>query len=449
MKIPEFLFAATLVFYTISLSGQQKPERQWPEYRGLNSSGVLDNVNLPDSFNVSSGYNIKWKADVPGLGLSSPVIWGNRLFITTAVSKSDNSGFKPGIYGDVQSVNDTSLHEWKVLCYDKTTGKLLWDRTACEGVPAMKRHPKSTHANTSVATDGRYVIAFFGSEGLYCYDTEGRLLWKKSFGVLKSVFFMMPGAQWEFASSPVLSDGKLIILCDVLENSFLAAYDPATGREMWKTNRDDYPGWSTPNVYRNGGKSYVVVNGYKHMGGYDLQTGKEVWRMSGGGDIPIPTPVVGKDLVYLNSAHGMNSPVIAVNTSAAGDITLPKDSLSSNFVRWKRPRGASYMHTLLLYNDHLYNVGWNGSVVCLDPATGKEIFNGKLGKSKSFVASPVAADGKIYIADEEGTVYIIKDGTGFKLLKEIPLGEKCMTAPALTDGMIYFRTQKGLVAAGK
>ncbi len=217
---------------------------------------------------------------------------------------------------------------------------------------------------------------------------------------------------------------------------------------MWKTTRDDYPGWCTPNVYVREGKDIVVLNGYRHMGGYDLESGKEIWRMSGGGDIPIPTPVLGNDMIFMNSAHGNASPVFAISTDAAGDITLEKDETKSHFVIWKKPRGGSYMHTLLLYHDHLYNIGWNGSVSCLDPMTGVEIYNGKLGKAKSFVASPVASDGKIYIVDEEGTVYIIQDGTAFKQLAEIPLGDKCMSAPSITDGMIFFRTQGSLIAVG-
>jgi outer membrane protein assembly factor BamB len=313
----------------------------------------------------------------------------------------------------------------------------------------IKRHPKSTHANTSVATDGKYVVAFFGSEGLYCYDINGKLQWQKNFGLLKSVFFMVKSAEWEFASSPVIYNGILIIQCDVLENSFVAAYDVKTGKELWKTQRDEYPGWCTPTIYTNAGKPFVALNGYKNRGGYDLATGKEIWKMSGGGDIQIPTPIIGNDLIYFNSAHGRNSPIIAVRTNAVGDITLKEPETSNEFIKWSLPRGGSYMHTLLLYKNHLYNVNWNGVLICLDPLTGKEIYNAKLGKSKSFIASPVASDGKIYIVDEEGTLYIVKDGDDFKLLAEIPMNDICMTAPAITDGMIIFRTQKWLVAVGK
>ena len=451
MKMKYYILSFLLlsVCRIFNISGQIIPERQWPGYRGYLSSGVLDNSNLPESFDIQKMLNVRWKTEIPGLGLSSPVIWGDKLFLTTAVSKFDNQGIKPGIYGDGMPVPDSSVHDWKVYCINKNTGSILWERTACTGVPKIKRHPKSTHANPSVATDGKYAVAFFGSEGLYCYDYEGKLIWKKNFGVLKSVAFDYNAAEWEFASSPIIYKGVLIIQCDVLENSFLAAFDVKTGKELWKTKRDEYPGWCTPNIYKNGETTLIAVNGYKHRGGYDFETGKEVWRMSGGGDVPIPTPVIGKDLIYFNSAHGPSSPILAIRTDATGDISLKQGEKSNEFVQWSIPRGGSYIHTLLLYMNHLYNVNWNGTINCLDPETGKEIYNAKLGKSKSFVAAPVASDGRLYIVDEQGTVYIIQDGDTFKELSEIPLNDICLTAPSITDGMIYFRTQKYLIAVGK
>ena len=440
------IFFSTIQVFNVS--GQIKPERQWPGYRGYLSSGVLDNTNLPESFDLKKMINIKWKVEIPGLGLSSPVIWGDKLFITTAVSKSDNKGIKPGIYGDGLPVPDSSVHEWKIFCIDKNSGKILWERTSYIGIPKIRRHPKSTHANTSVATDGKYAVAFFGSEGLYCYDYDGKLIWKKNFGVLKSVAFDYVAAEWEFASSPIIYNGVLIIQCDVLENSFLAAYDLKSGKELWRTGRDEQPGWCTPNIYKDSDKIFIAVNGYKQRGGYEFETGKEVWRMSGGGDVPIPTPVIGKDLIYFNSAHGPSSPILAIKTNAIGDITLKPGERANEFVKWSIPRGGSYIHTMLIYRDHLYNVKWNGTVVCFDAATGKEIYNAKLGKTKSFVAAPVASDGKLYIVDEQGTVYIIQDGDTFKQIAEIPLDDICLTAPSITDDMIFFRTQKSLIAIG-
>lgn len=451
MKIKNFILLVLLgsFGYSALLQGQLLPERQWPGFRGYMASGVLDNADLPVTFDFGKMENVRWKINIPGMGISSPVVWSNKLFITTAVSEADKAGFKPGLYGDITPVPDSSVHEWKILCIDKNNGKILWERTANIGVPKIKRHPKSTHANTTLATDGKYVVAFFGSEGLYCYDVDGKLLWQKDFGVLKSAFFAVPGAEWEFASSPILYNGVLIIQCDVLENSFVAAYDVKTGKELWKALRDEYPGWCTPNIYTSKGRTFVVVNGFKHRGAYDFITGKEIWRMSGGGDIQIPTPIIGDGVIYFNSAHGPASPILAIKADASGDITLKNGETSNSGVLWSIPRGGSYLHTLLLYNMHLYNVNWNGTVNCFDPLTGKEIYNAKIGKSRSFIASPVASDGRIYIVDEEGTVYIIKDGASYELLAEIPMNDICMTAPAITDGMIFFRTQHNLFAVGK
>lgn len=444
------LIFISLIFSFLFLSCQNNinvdPAKQWPSYRGYFASGILDQANLPEFWDVEKSINIKWTADIPGLGLSSPVIWGDKLFITTAISTDDNTGLKPGIYGDISPVNDTSAHQWKVYCYDTNNGEMLWERTSYIGVPKIKRHPKSTHANCSVATNGEQIIAFFGSEGLYCYDMKGQLLWQKDFGILKSVFFRAESAEWEFSSSPIIYKNVVIIQNDVLENSFVAAFDAKTGKQLWKKERDEYPGWCTPNIYRNGGKDIVVLNGYKHRGGYDFETGEEIWRMSGGGDIQIPTPIIGKDLIYFNSAHGRSSPILAIKKNAKGDITLKKEESSNEFVQWSIPKGGAYMQTMILYDGLLYNCKWNGNIFCYDAITGEEIYKEKLGDVKSFSASPVIADGKLYISDEEGMVYIVQTSRDFKLLASYPLGDICMTSPAITENIIFFRTQKKLIA---
>lgn len=440
-----------LSMFTLALTGcsQQKdisPERQWSSYRGYYASGFLDDVNLPDSWNCEDMTNVKWEIDLPGLALSSPVIWGDRLFVTTAVSEQDTSGLRTFFSGDVTPVGDDSEHEWKVYCIDNKSGKVIWEQTSCKGIPEIRRHPMSTHANTSVATDGRHVVAFFGSEGLYCYDMDGNLMWSKDFGKLRSAFFVAEDAEWEFASSPIIHNGSVIVQCDVLGNSFVASLDADTGNELWRAERDEYPGWSTPNIYSYGGRDMVVVNGFKHRGAYDFKTGEEVWRMSGGGDIPIPTPIVSDDMVYFNSAHGRSSPVIAVRKDATGDITLSEGDTTNAAVVWSYARGGSYMQTMLLYNDLLYSLQFNGTVVCMDPANGAIIYREKIGKADSFLSSPVAADGVIYITDVKGVVYRVAAGKEFRILGEMTLGDVFMTTPAITDGTIFFRTEHKLIA---
>jgi outer membrane protein assembly factor BamB len=222
---------------------------------------------------------------------------------------------------------------------------------------------------------------------------NGKLQWQKNFGVLKSVFFIMKNAEWEFGSSPIIYNGVLIIQCDVLENSFVAAYDLKTGKEKWKTMRDEYPGWCTPNIYKNGDQAYVAVNGFKRRGGYDFETGREVWNMSGGGDIQIPSPITGKDVIFFNSAHGKSSPIMSVSTGAKGDITLKEGETSNKYIKWYL-QGAAHTCILCCYIMRLYNANWNGIVNCLIPSPDRRsIMRNWAGKE--LYASPVASDGRI------------------------------------------------------
>lgn len=441
-----FLMSALAFVFLLSCAQNIDEQRQWNMFRGHYASGVLDDANLPESWDAETDENIAWKTEIPGLGHSCPVVWGDKIFVTTAISSADNQGVKTGIYGSIGSVADSSEHEWKIYCIDKFSGEINWEKTAHTGVPEQKRHPMSSHANCTPATNGKFVVAFFGSEGLYCYDMEGKLQWQKDFGLLRSNFFLAENAEWEFASSPIIHEKSVIVQCDVAENSFVASYDLETGAEKWKQTRDEYPGWSTPNIYFDGENAVVAVNGYKHRGGYDFETGEEVWRMSGGGDIPIPTPIVGSEYVFFNSAHGKSSPVLAIQKNATEDITLAEDETTNEFVEWSKPRGGAYMGTMLVYEGYLYNARWNGRLTCYDASTGEEMYSQKAGSGNSYTASPVAADGIIYITDNDGKVYSVKTGPEFELLEVNNVGETCMATPAITDNYLFFRTQNHLIA---
>lgn len=434
----------------LSVSAQKvDPERQWTMYRGNYASGVLDKVNLPGKWDGKSGNNIAWKTEIPGLGHSCPVVWGENVFVTTAVSELDKGDIKTGIYGSIGSVQDSSVHDWNLYCIDKKSGEIKWQETAISGVPEQKRHPMSSHANCTPATNGEFVVAFFGSEGLYCYNMNGELQWEKDFGILKSTFFLVPDAEWEFSSSPLIHKNVVIIQCDVMENSFVAAFDIKTGKELWKQDRDEYPGWCTPNIYTDGEKEIVAINGFKHRGGYDFQTGEEIWKMSGGGDIPVPTPIVGDDLVFFNSAHGKVSPIYAIQKNAKGDLTLAEKETTNEFVKWAKLRGGSYMGTMLLYGDYLYNARWNGRLTCFNAKTGEEMYSEKVGGGNSYTASPVAADGIIYITENDGDVYSVKAGPEYIMQRRNTLDEVCMSTPAISENYLFFRTSGHLVAVSK
>jgi outer membrane protein assembly factor BamB len=374
-------------------------------------------------------------------------VWGNRIFLSTAIGGQGSPRLKIGLYGDIASVKDDTVHRWIVYCLDKRTGEVVWEKTAHSGVPKIKRHTKSTHANSTLATDGRHLVAFFGSEGLYCYDMDGKLLWTKDLGVLDSSFFMAPEAQWEFGSSPVIYENVVIVQCDVLNGSFLAAFNLADGNELWRTSRDDVPTWGTPAVHGSGGTAQVVVNGFRHIGGYDLRTGKELWRLRGGGDIPVPTPVVWEDMVFITNAHGSMSPIYAVRLGAEGDISLRNSESTSEYVSWSLNRDGSYMATPLVYEGRLYNCRWNGVLGCYAARTGDRLYQQRLGEGTSaFTASPVAGDGKVYIASEEGDVYVVQAGPEYRLLAKNSMGQVCMATPAISEGTLLFRTQNQLVA---
>lgn len=423
----------------------------WPSFRGPGASGVAEGFATPVSWNVEASKGVVWKTPIPGLGHSSPIIWQDRVCVTTAISGKADVELKVGLYGNIDPVDDDTPHEWRVICLDKDTGEVAWSQTARRAVPTIKRHTKSTHANSTLATDGTHLVAFFGSEGLYCYRlSDGRLLWKKDLGVLDSGFFQVPEAQWGFASSPVIHDGRVIVQCDVQKSSFIAAFAVEDGREIWRTPRHDVPTWSTPSVLRDGSRVQLIANGWHEIAGYDFATGKKLWTMTGGGDIPVPTPVIGHGLIFITNAHGDLAPIYAIRPDARGDITLEGDQRSNAHIAWSTPREGAYMQTPLVYGKHLYTSKDNGVLRVYEAATGTRLYQQRLADGATgFTASPVAADGKVYFTSEEGDVYVIKAGPMFEQLAENPMGEVCMATPAISEGRLYFRTRGHVVAIGK
>jgi outer membrane protein assembly factor BamB len=380
---------------------------------------------------------------VPGLSHSSPIVWGDLVCVTSAVTAGGDDTLKVGLYGDIESLEDARPVSWEIHCFDKRSGRTRWNTVAHKGVPKTKRHPKATHANATLATDGRVLVAMFGSEGLYAYDLDGRQLWKRDLGVLESSFFQVPSAQWGFASSPVVHDGRVIVQADVLKDSFLAAFDASTGKELWRTARHDYPTWSTPTVHVAEGRAQIIVNGFKQIGGYDVATGKELWTVKGGGDIPIPTPVVHGGLAFITNAHGGVSPIFAVRTDAAGDAS------GSRGVAWSHMRDGAYIQTPIVYRDRLYVCRDNGVLTVFEAATGRQIYQQRLAAGRTgFSASAVAGDGKVYYTSEDGSVFVIAAGPTFEQLAENALGETAMATPAISAGTIFLRTRTRLVAVG-
>jgi len=432
-------------FFILNGYSQIPYNQQWPSFRGPWALGFIENSKPPTTWNAETGEHIKWKTAIPGLGHSSPIVWDNYLFVTTAVNTAASASLKVGLYGDIDEANDSVVHEFKVYCLDKTSGKILWERLAHKGIPKSKRHTKASQANCTAATDGKYVVVHFGSEGLYCYDFKGNLVWKKDMGLLNPGFFAAPGIEWGYSSSPVIYKNRIIVLCDIPKAPYLTLLDLATGNEIWKTSREgEVETYGTPAVFEKNGKTQIVINGFKHAGGYDFETGKEIWRLADNGDIPTPTPVIVNNLIYLNSAHGKFSPILAVRTNATGDITLAPDSTKNKFIAWSIKRGGAYMQTPLVYNGLLYNLQVNGQLMCFDAKTGELKYKDSL--KEAFSASGIAADGKLFFSSEDGNIYVIQAGPEFKQLAKNPLNDVCMATPAISGNTLYFRTQHYLIA---
>jgi outer membrane protein assembly factor BamB len=428
-----------------AVTGLAQEDIHWPSFRGAAGRGVAEGHATPERWDLEQGENLLWRTELPGLAHSSPVVWGDRIFVTTAVSDGGDDSLKVGLYGDIAPVEDDSVHAFRVIAIDKKTGDVLWSQLAHEGVPRIKRHTKATHASSTPATDGRHVAAFFGSEGLYLYDISGKLLWKKDFGVLDSGFFRVPEAQWGFGNSPIIYGDSVIVLADVQENSFLGAYALADGRELWKTARNDVPTWTTPTVHGTDERTQVIVNGFRHSGGYDVQTGRELWRMSAAGDIPVPRPFIVDGMIILSSAHGDGAPLTAVRPSATGDITLAEGQSSSEHVAWSHPRDGSYISTPIGYRGLVYVLRGNGALSAFDARSGERLYRERVG-GDAFSASPVAADGKLYLTSEEGDVFVVRAGPKYEEIARNSLGEVTMATPAVSEGVLIFRTRSHLVA---
>lgn len=443
-RLPYTLIIA-FIFSYLNIQAQPEYNQQWPSFRGPWGCGFIENTNSPATWNTKTNEQIKWKTAIAGLGHSCPVIWDDFLFVTTAANSSNSESLKVGLYGDIDEANDSVEHEFKVYCLNKNTGEIIWERIAQKGIPKSKRHTKASQANCTPATDGKYLVVHFGSEGLYCYDLKGNLIWKKDMGILAPGPYSDPGVEWGYASSPIIFRDKIIVQCDIPKTPYITALDLITGNEIWKTSRgDEVSTWCTPAIYSKDGKTQVIANGFNHICGYDFETGTEIWKLSNGGDAPAPAPVVANNLIYLNSAHGKYSPIFAVKPSAKGEITLAADSTKNEFIQWSIKRGGAYMQTPIIYQGLLYNLQVNGLLTVFDAFSGELKYKESL--KEAFTASGIAADGKIYFSSEEGNVFVIQAGPEYKLLAKNALNDVCMASPAISGNTIFFRTQHYIIA---
>jgi outer membrane protein assembly factor BamB len=436
------LFLSVLALSAVTINAQN-----WPSFRGPNASGVAEGTNPPTSWDLEKSQNVLWKTNIPGLSHASPIIWGNQVFVITAVSSDAKAGFNAKDRG-IDLANDDARHTWMIFALDKRNGRVLWSDKAYEGVPRARRHVKATQANSTPVTDGSYVVALFGSEGLACYDTNGKSLWKQDLGVLNPGLWDDKESSWGHASSPIIFRDLVIVQADGHKQSFIAAFSLKDGKQAWRVERNEITSWTTPSIYQGKDRTELIANGGRYIRGYDPLTGKELWRFSDNDtQVKMHAPLIANDLIYITGGYPAGRAMYVFRPGANGDISLKTGEETNAFLAWRSSKGSPYTPTPIVYGDQFYVLADNGVLSSYDAKTGTLIYQQRL--PSSFSASPVAADGKLYLASEDGDVFVVKAGRQYELLQKNVMGQPLMATPALTQGILILRGDNTIYALGE
>ncbi|HSL54457.1 MAG TPA: PQQ-binding-like beta-propeller repeat protein [Pyrinomonadaceae bacterium] len=436
-----------LVLLVLVLSSATINAQNWPSFRGPNASGVAEGTNPPVTWDIEKSQNVLWKTSIPGLSHSSPIVWGNNIFVITAVSSEAKPTFKAKDRGIGLAKDDVS-HTWSIFALDKRNGRVLWTGKAYEGVPRAKRHVKATQANSTPVTDGRYVVALFGSEGLACYNLKGKLLWKQDLGVLNPGLWDDKESSWGHASSPIIYRDLVIVQADGHKQSFIAAFNLKDGKQAWRVERNEITSWTTPTIYQGKDRVELIANGGRYIRGYDPLTGKELWRFADNDtQVKMQAPLIAHNLIYITGGYPAGRVMYAFRPGAVGDISLKSGEDKNAYLAWTNSKGSPYTPTPIIYGEIMYVLADNGVLSAYDAKTGENIYQQRL--PTSFSASPVAADGKLYLSSEDGDVFVVKTGRQYELLSRNVMGQPLMATPALTDGMLILRAENTLYALGE
>ena len=448
MRVPESPIVGAVDLPEFIESPDAEPVVHWPGFRGANRNGIGDGIDPPVDFDLETGAGVAWSVDLPGLGNSSPVVWGNRVYVTTAMAAGGSTPLRVGLTGSGDEVEENSEHRWLVLAFDKASGKKVWETEVGRGVPLTKRHFKATQANSSPATDGEHVVVVFPTAGLACLGIDGELHWKHPLGGLNAGGFNDPGLQWGFAASPIIYRDKVILQVDIHDGGYLAAWDLKTGKPLWKTGRPDVaPSWATPAIWSTPNGDELVVNA-SIIRGYDPETGRLLWSLSPTSIQVVASPILGSKNLFVSSGYPPARPIYAVKPGIRGDHTIESDE-DAGPLAWYRTRGGAYMPTPLLYRGLLYMVQHNGRIVAHDARSGDRVYQARFSQGGTCTASPVAANGRIYQGTEEGTLYILEAGPKYKELAVHDFGEPLMATPAISEGLLLVRTPSKLIALAK
>jgi outer membrane protein assembly factor BamB len=434
--------AATLVLSVSSLALLHA--ENWPQFRGPLAGVVADDPRLPETWTQTE--NVTWKADVPGIGWSSPVVWNDHVIVTAAVTATDAEKPKPGLYLGTYIIEPKGEYKWMVYDYDLKTGKRRWEREVKAAVPSGAKHLKNSYASETPVTDGERVYVYFGNVGLFVFDMNGKPLWSKPMGPFK----IRNG--WGTASSPVLHRDRVYLVVDNDERSFMVAYNKATGAEAWRVERQEGTNWTTPFVWENDKRTEIVTAGSDKTRAYDLD-GNLLWELSGMSTIAIPTPFARHGLLFVSSGYVADRlrPTYAIRPGASGDISLKAGETSNAFIAWSNPTAGPYNPTPLAYGDYLYTLHDRGFLTCHDAKTGKEIYGRQRisAESTGFTSSPWAYNGKVFLLSEDGDTFVVQAGPEFKVLGKNSLGELSFATPAVVDRGLVIRTASHLYRIAK
>ena len=419
-------------------------QTNWPQFRGTQSIGVAEDPSLPDKWSATE--NVAWKTEIAGIGWSSPIVWGNQIFLTSVINTGDTEPPKKGLYFGGERPIPPAEHRWMVYAVDFRTGKIMWEREVHKGIPKFSRHLKNSFASETPVTDGERVYAYFGNVGLFVFDMKGALLWKQMFDAKKTRF------GWGTAASPVVYKDRIYIVNDNDEQSALLALDKKTGKQIWKVDREIGTNWATPYIWENGQRTELVIPGTKAVRSYDLD-GKTLWEFKGMSSIAIPVPFSKHGLLYIASGYvgDQHRPVYAIKPGASGDISLKEGETSNQFIAWYQRQAGPYNPSPIVYGDLYYTLLDRGFFTAHDAKTGKEVY----GKQRidpaagAFTSSPWAYNGKLFALSEDGDTFVIQAGSEYKLVGKNSLDEMCMATPAIAKGSLIIRTATKLYRISK
>jgi outer membrane protein assembly factor BamB len=436
MKNPILMIVGALLAGFNSF-GALSPQSDWPQFRGPGARGVAASTNLPDHWSATE--NVAWKTEIPGSGWSSPIVWGNRVFLTTAISTGEAEPPKKGLYiGGERRDAPRPEHQWKLLCLDLSSGKVRWEKVVQEGSPAGPKHVKNTYASETPVTDGERVYVCIGNAGLFCLDLEGKPVWSKPLEPHKI------RAGWGTASSPIVHKDRLYLVNDNDEQSYLVALDKRSGKEIWRVDREEKSNWSTPYLWENEQRTEIVTPGTGKVRSYDLD-GKLLWSFKGMSSITIATPYADHGLLYVSSGFIMDKsrPLYAIRPGASGDISLEPGETNNSAIAWCLPTAAPYNPSTLVYDKILYVLHDRGVVSAYDARTGATFYDReRLPEGLHFTASPWAANGRIFCLNEDGVTFMVRAGEHFELLHTNKLAEDdmCLATPAVAGDNLLIRT---------